>query len=278
MEIKPLVTNTFRLTHEYVALESFADPNTGSIFGKAFPVIREGFSKFVGMFDEQEKAPALTSEQRDMVKSLTKQKYLDVADLTAYCPEGLDVDLVTYTKFLEQAVDHVSLTYNKLSPEYVMILGRLINQPDYKLDSRETETIFKGVQKNREEKMHDVGKCFKKGSTKAVTTLGDLVQRNNDWQEVFQRTEAINIVIGKIDRRKLAKSIKEITDMMDMIKSKMERGELENISPQVVRGISEGAFQLASEIEMYAAVHYRVMELNGTLNATVAHYNKSMKP
>lgn len=263
--------------HEVVALEAYVSSDVGALFGRVFPAIHDGFSAFVNMFDQPEKAAALTPGQRDMVKSLAGQKYLDVADLTAFCPEGLDTTLVAYTKALEQAVDHCSKTYHKLSPEYITILSRLINQHDYRLDTKETEKIFVGTQKVREDLMEGVGKCFKKGSTKSKTTLEDLVQRNSDWHEVFTRMDAINTVINKIDRRQLGKSIKEITALLDMVKSKMERGDLKDISPAVIRGISEGAYQLAAEIEMYAAVHYRVLELNGTINATVDHYLKATK-
>ncbi len=266
------------LAHELLALEAYVSSDLGNLFSRTFPAIADGFSHFANMFDKDEKSAALSPTQRDMLKDLTKHKYLDVAELTAFCPEGLDTNLNTYTKALAAAVDHCSLTYNKLSPEYVLILSRLINQSDYQLDTRETEKIFMGTQKVREEKMKDIGNCFKKGSTVSKCTLETLVQRNSDWHEVFTRTEAINTVINKIDRRQLAKSIKEITSLMDMIKTKMERGELKHISPAVVRGISEGAYQLASEIEMYAAVHYRVMELNGTLNQTVEHYLKAVNP
>jgi hypothetical protein len=64
---------------------------------------------------------------------------------------------------------------------------------------------------------------------------------------------------------------------MNILITKIQRGELTGVSPQTVTNIAEGAYSAAEEAEFYAAVYYKSAAFATALNRTMAHVQKSLK-
>ena len=118
--------------------------------------------------------------------------------------------------------------------------------------------------------------CFKDGSTKAETTYGEVVDRNNDWGQIFPKVDGMTKTINSVSRTAVAKKMRECTEMLDVIMRKIERGDFANVSPQVAMNLSNGAFEVASELEFFAVTHYRVQAMAGAIDNTVQHVTKSL--
>ena len=54
--------------------------------------------------------------------------------------------------------------------------------------------------------------------------------------------------------------------MLDLIEKKISRQELEGVTPQIVTELSEGAYQMASQLEMYSTVWYKVQNFVTAVN------------
>ena len=200
--------NQLYLQREVVAVEAYSTPDVGQLLKNVFPAITAGFANFTGLFDSAAEVPQLSADQRAVLKELPKHTYLDLSVLTAYKPAGLRAVYLTYIDALEIAVNHVSETFERLAPEYTLLLSRLLNQNDYQMQTQNIEMKFRGVEKQRTETMKDIGNCFNKGATDVTTTVGDVVSRNTDWKMVFDRLEAMNMKISKINRTERTKPSK----------------------------------------------------------------------
>ena len=264
-----------KLQRQVIGFEAYSVASVSDLLKKTFPSMVEGLSGFVGMFDKPEAAIQLTSKQNEMLRELPKHSYIDIADLTAWKPPGLDNTLLQYLKPLKDSSHEVSGILKNLMPKYTMLISRLINQDDFQRDTRMIESEFKEVEETREDLLAMIGKNFKKGATDVKCTIGDLVQRNSDWKLVFEELEECNGIINKINRSELAKSIKEIVQLLETLKTKVERGGMDKVSPEIIRGISEGTYQLAATIEFYSTIHYRLLELSGTTTQTIENFLKS---
>lgn len=261
---------------EVVALEAFAISDVAGLLKRVFPSVTEGITSFVGRFSPNEPGVSLTSDQSFLLRELPKHNYLDVADLTAYKPAGLAVPLIDYVEALKPAAERAAETFHKYLPGYTMILSRLINDESFQLASSDLTRDFANLEKEREKLYKNIGDCFKKGDTGTTTTYEKLVKRNGDWKEVIAFTEHMTNTMNKVDRKLLNKKIEETVELLSVLAAKIERGELQKVSPQVVKALSEGAYQLGAELEFFSVVYYRLMELTGTMNQTMEHFKKSM--
>lgn len=252
-----------------VALEAFTIQDTGNLLHRVFPAIQSGFRDLYNLVSPNDKPTApITSQQKEFLEAIAGRNYVSISPLPARVPEGLKVPYLVYGEALSQAVENATKIVDQLSL-YTLFLGQLVTNHDHQFSSEFNASYYKKLQATRDMDNQQLGACFQPGSTKADRTFGDVVARNADWKSVFNVTNAVSEQIDSVNRRTLSKKIEEAGQLLDVIEKKLERNELEGVSPQVVTELSEGAYHIASQLEMYSSVYYKVQ-------AFVTAVNKSM--
>lgn len=269
--------NTLRINKEVVALEAGLLSNVADLLRNIFPTISKEFTGLVGKFSTPEKVVKLTSSQKAFLKELEQHTYLNIAPLAAYVPEGMDVTYLSFLDVLKDATEHCEHLLDVTMVDYCKFLGNLINNADAKLDSSSLVPIYKNLQVNREELNKRFLECFKHGSSRTEVSIGNVVSRNSDWPKIFELTEDVNREIEMVDREKLSKKILECVQLINVIQNKIKRNEFEGISPEAVNTLADGAFQIASELEFYSVIHYRVIAITTAINRTIEHFQEVFK-
>lgn len=265
--------NALRIERDRIALEASVSLNLQSLLKDTFPSIVAGFAGFVGGFSPKAPAIQLTSKQSEFIRELTKHPYLDIAPLAAYTPEGLNVSYLHYLQKLTPAVLHAVQILPTLS-EYATFLAVLLTNTDQKFASSPVPRKFADMEKNRQLLNHDLGVCFFKGSTRTERTMGDVVDRNNEWTAVFHQSDELVKQVNSVDRGALNKKVAECVELLEKIKTSVEKGNLEGVSSSVVVKLADGAYTVASELEFYVVTYYKVAALAESINRTVAHFKK----
>jgi hypothetical protein len=80
--------------------------------------------------------------------------------------------------------------------------------------------------------------------------------------------------INKIERSHLNKKVDECVEMLDRISNRIHEGHFDKVSPAILIDLSDGAFQVASELEFYSIVYYRVLGLSESISRTIKHIEK----
>lgn len=271
------MTNQLKLLREGVALESVSLRDMSSYFKDIMPSLQDSFKNFVVRFSpHQAPIQEFTSQQRDFEKELSGQAYMNVAQVTAMVPEGLDVPYLDYAEVLLEAVKHASKVMDTLSP-FCDYLARLITDKESALSTKSFENEFKLIEEERKRINEELGGCFKKGSTKAEAAFSDVVQRNADWKSVFERCKEIGATINQVNRQALLKKVHECNVHLEVILKKVREEKLEQIAGATVLNLADGAFQVASELEFYAIAYYKAEVFVACVNQTVEYFNKVMK-
>lgn len=269
--------NELRLTAELVALEAHLSMDLAGLMKNTLPQIVSGFANLTGRFSPTEPAVPLTSRQQDFLRELQKHPYLDVVPLAAYVPEGLKVPYVSYAAPLLRAAEHASKVSTDTLYKFATFLAQIISNKDSKLSTSSMERELKAVSQMREHLNQALGACFAPGSTRAEVTYGDVVGRHSDWPVVFRDTDALSKIVNGIDRKVLDKKIEECVGYLNIVKTKLERNEMDGVSPQVVQNLSDCAYAVAQEMEFVAAVYYKTLALNQSVNRTMDHFRSVFK-
>jgi len=259
-----------------VALEAFSMRDVTSYFQSVMPALSESFTDFVARFNPKQHTIQFTSKQKDFEKELNNHTYMGVSQVTAYVPEGLDVPYIDYAEVLYEAVQHASKIMDVLAP-YSTYLAQLVMDREAGLSTKSFESEFKLLEEERKRINEELGACFKKGSTKSEAALGDVVKRNADWKDVFQRCRDITDVINRIDRGVLLKKVNECNAHLEVILKMAREGKVGKVANQTVLNLADGAFQAASELEFYAIAYYKAEVFITCVNQTVEHFDKVMK-
>ena len=75
----------------------------------------------------------------------------------------------------------------------------------------------------------------------------------------------------------MGKKLDEAVILTTKLIDKINRGQMKGVSPEVVKNLSEGVYEVAKEMEFFSATYYRVMSLNESLNRTVTHFKEVFK-
>jgi hypothetical protein len=259
------MTTLLENQHKVVALEAFGVGDITGLLRRVFPAIRKGFEDLAGLVSADERPVALSSDQKRFLELLVGHNYVTASPLPARVPQGLNVPYLVYAEALSQAVEHAAQILDELS-RYTLFLGRLVTNHDFQYSADYNPVYYGQLQRQRDDDNQKLGKCFQTGSTKTDRTYADVVSRNADWKAVFEIANRLAADINRIDRTVIAKKIAESVHLLDVIGKKIARQELEGVSPEIVTELSEGAYQMASQLEMYSTVWYKVQNFVTAVN------------
>jgi hypothetical protein len=257
-------------TRDLVALEAYSVSDLGGLVRKVFPSIKTGLHNLVGMFGQGHDKVGLTSNQHDFMKVLNHKQYVDLMPLTAYVPEGLAVSYLEYDRELRPMVERACLVMSVLNP-YSTWLALMAHSNEALLDTKSHAREYEKLAQERDALTRRVAACFKAGSTRTEAKLSDVIHRNSDWPAVFKATDAMSVEINKIDRKALDKKLNECVELIDAIGRKIERGDFEDVTPEAVMGLSDGAYHVAQELEFFSATYYRVLAFTTAVDRSLKH-------
>jgi hypothetical protein len=266
--------NQLTILRNAVALESLSMRDMTAYFHDIMPSLHTSFKDFVGRFNpKQQPIQGFTSQQREFEKELGNRPFMTISQITAYIPEGLDVPYIDYAEVLLDAVKHASRVMDVLVP-YTAYLAELVTDKQAVLSTKSFEAEFKLIEAERKRINEELGACFKKGSSKAEAAIGDVVQRNADWPQVFQRCNDIMTAINDVNRSSLLKKVNECNTYLEIILKMAREGKVGKVAGSAVLNLADGAYQVASELEFYAVAYYKAEVFVGCVNQTVEHFKK----
>lgn len=257
-----------------VALEATLDvANMGVLFDRVFPSIAKSFTGFMDLFSHNNPTIDLSHKQEKFLREIPKHKYLDIAPLLAYTPEGLKVTYTTYADELQPAVDHASKVLSVSLNVFSAYLSQLLTTNDGVNSSNSMKRVFSDWEKQRDHLNKGLGKCFDQGSRTEVS-IDRVIDRNGDWSKLLHTLEAMVVTMNTVNHSALKKKIDECVQLIEAVKNKGERGEMKSITPQVMDNLADGAYSVAREVEFYVATYYKVEAFSKAVDATLAHFDK----
>lgn len=250
-----------------VALEAFVVSDVAGLIRRIFPTIAGGLDGFKGAFGPNT-AVGITSKQRDFLKLLETQRYTTTMGMTATVPEGLRATYMEYAQALWLAVDHLTKMPAVLD-QYATFLALLVSDRNAPAETINRARVFQEMTAGRDAASQAIVSCFDKGSTRAQVKVENVIKRNGDWSELFKTLDLLSTTINKIERKHLTKKIDECEGYLQRIGQKINEGAFEHASPEMIMNLSDNAYQVASELEFYALVYYRVELLCKAVDETV---------
>ncbi|WP_233874252.1 hypothetical protein [Paraburkholderia adhaesiva] len=259
------MTTLLENQRQVVALEAFNLADITGLLHRIIPAVRQGLGDLAALVSPGERPVAFSADQKQFLALLAGYNYVTLSPLPARVPQGLKVPYLVYAAALSEAVSHATAILDELS-RYTLFLGQLVTSADFQFSAQYNPDYYGGLHRQRDEDNLKLGECFQAGSTKTDRTYADVVSRNADWKAVFEVTSRLAAEISRVDRTLIQKKIDESLHLLGVIEKKIARRELEGISPEVVTELSEGAYQIASQLEMYSTIWYKVQTFVTAVN------------
>jgi hypothetical protein len=260
---------TLRHHRDVVALETFSVQalDVTGMLKKMMPDIKTHFSNFISRFSSNDKPIPLSKDNRAFIKLLEKHNYVDLEPIAVDVPEGLDVDFLAFAHILNSAVDH-AVKVQQLLNTYTTYLAMLITNEFQRFETKNSVQVYQGMAAEREQILKEMGACFKQGSHETKAKYGDMIQRNKDWELIFGESDKLSKTINSVGRDALNSKVKEAAQLMDKVIQMLKDGKMESTAHEVAQELSEGAYQIASELEFFSVVYYRVLGFVTAVNSS----------
>jgi hypothetical protein len=261
---------------DLIAAGTLAAQNVKEKLMEVFPTLLSGFSGR----DKLEKIPDATmygKERKDFLKHVAHTSYADTRELRAYVPEGLSVGYLDYGKTLLTASEHLKgIVGNTVNP-FALFLTHLIGSQGKVLSATSHAIEHNRVETNRSEIYKSLNSCFANSKYEVETTIGSVVHRNSDWDEIFKDLDATLKNLQGIDRDKIRELTKQCDASMEILFKLLGEGNLDGITAEVGEDLTRGAFQVAQELELLSIVYYRALAYDQAIVRTVAKVNEILE-
>lgn len=266
------MTKALKIQRDIIALEAFSITSPSQLLNGFFPSMVKNLTKFVAKLKPASSSVKLNIDKKKLTTQLGAVNFLDVSDTPIQAPDGYlaGKNFKDFSHDLVKASEKLSDIENKLLNPFSVYLGKLISSTEHKFDTSNYFTLLNEFGKNRDTTMVTISSYFGNGGQAKV--LGDIFDRNSDMESTVLNLEVASHLMGSVDKEKLNKKVTEIVSYLNVISEKIEKDELGGISKEVVKSLSEGVFQIASELEYFTVIFYHVL----AANTTVENISKSI--
>jgi hypothetical protein len=253
---------------DQIALEMLSIPAPVQRLQHIVPVAKTMLHHLQGLVSRNAPAIApLTAQQHEFLSKVAGRNYVNLSQMPVKVPEGLRVPYLQYLHILGEATAHAVQVVERLN-KFTVFLGQLINEHSFQLSTKMDRAYYHQLKAQRDEFNRMLGECFIAGSGKTDALYGDVVQRNSDWKPVFEALNLVSEQINHVNRRTLDKKIEEAAHYLDIIADKATRGDLAQLTPQILHELAEGSYEMGREVEQYVAIWYKATALTESLNKT----------
>ena len=214
----------------------------------------------------------LKTNIKKLNKTLNEVRYIDLKNINAFCPEGLNKTYLEYLKSLEMGVDIVK-NVERYIDEFSIYIGALISdRRNVRNTTINNDSGFLNLEENINKALKSIGSNFTK-STKTTGKVGDFVRNNKEFNEIFDRFKSSCEYLNKVDKNKLSKNIKKVCDYLVILKEEFKRtdpgyydpGFASKVTPKI---IAKYTYNLANVVSLFSSVSYAYIALGNSIDVT----------
>lgn len=216
----------------------------------------------------------LSQEQQRFLALLDKASFAEVRQLRADVPEGFCGNFLAYATALADVASQLTNLAAEVLTPYTVFLAQLMGTSNLALLTQDRQHVYVGMTKEREDGEKALGTFFKTGRKEATQRIGEVMARNGDWSPLFEQLRKASDAINAVNRAQLTQLIDQAEDYLGVLHEQLAQGKMAHVTPETSKALAEGAFQVASHIEFYSLVHFRVLVLTEAVKATVERVNK----
>jgi hypothetical protein len=239
------------------------------------PTVKAALGASSDSIDIPEITP-LNKDQSKFIKIVSIYPYSELKEIKAFKPEGLNVNYLEFINILESQIDYL-LTFEKdvLDP-YELFLGQLVSDSKTFSSLNTNDSYYSKIQARRNNAYELLAKCYKKDSVESVTIIGKVIDRNADWTITLSKLNKLLEDVSKINRKSIQSKIANCEEYLDILLKNKETEETEetNVSPEVLRHLTNSTYQIAKEVEFLSIAYFRVLTLKGSIENTIEQVKK----
>lgn len=254
---------SLKLAVETISLEAGLFANTISVAKNLLPSIHSGLKKVFNFTNDLPEAEKLNTKQQSIVlKNIQNTSFTDLDKLEIHIPEGFSGDFLSAADTIDKSIAYINDAVDNTLKHYRIYLSVFLSNKDAKISLKDENAFLKTAANKREDINKLYSEFYIKDSYVNKNVYTKVVRRNADLKELFSRYNAITNKLQAIDLKNIKQQLDTVTDLLDTIIKQIEDNKIENISPEALTNLSNGAYEIAQQMETIAACYFRALGIS----------------
>lgn len=254
-----------------LALEAEVLGNMAQSIAKFFPSVfkdfNEGASKYLSnltawTFDTF-KLQGFTKRESSYLDELVKVPFAEMENFKVPVPEGFKGNLNAYTALLIEDKAYFYDTFVPALENFYVILSSVVTNKDARLSLRDDVQAYKKLAQMRTARDKAEQKFFT-NSNEAQIKFPIAFENAGEVGSYYTKLNELSTH----DHSQLLKMVKDkivsIGSVVNALVEMTESGAIKNVTPEVVKSLHAGTYEMASQIEFFAIYLYRCNSLLST--------------
>lgn len=230
------------------------------VFSRLIPKASDVISSLSGSvaaFLEKKEPEKLSWKKQTLLKKVQALPYISYREILIQVPEGFTGNLSSYLEWLKKVQIEVIGSANKLINDYSLELSMFLSNTDYRKTLKSHEKFFKDVRVLRSEVTLTMEKFFTSKSVASRVKLGSVMTRFAEFDDIIRFGE--DLLTSADFKKELAQmlaSVNHASELLSLLKDKLEKRELDGVSADMAKHIAEGAFECGKYVELISILVY----------------------
>lgn len=260
---------TIQFQSDLIAMESISGPNA---LANAVRLVPQFLQNARGFMQQHLVDPVASSfskrELHDVIRQLPETSYNKLRSLPYPIPAGLRTDYLTYSLKLYDGVKLMADLQSSVLEPYTAWVRRKLGDPKSLASVTGAFEIDKNLVKSLDAAVAAIDECVQKnGRIEATREYGQSIQRNADWRQVADLIDEMNSLFSETKQKAIISTVDTLNDSLDRLFQRIEQYPEEyQASGATVRAIAQATFEVARQVELYALLRGRLLELTQAVN------------
>jgi hypothetical protein len=278
LKIEPtVILKTHLKARETIAFEAEFIANAVELAKSYLPAIFSNFKSEVNTVRLEEKATLkLNKPYANMVSIVNQTNYTDIAKLELPVCEGFESNLSVAFQTVNVILDTMG-ELEKHIKDFHQYVAVFLTNKDAKKKTIDLSSNNKKIETALQKLKDAIGSLFKEGNSDNILTFSKLFQSNGDFKKAIQQYAVTDKRISdsiKINDLKLI--VDDTVDNLESVVKLLKEDKIDNVSPETVKSLSEGSYQVALAAEGYSIAYFKVLAIMNIVPGFENYINESL--
>lgn len=257
-----VIHTTHSKARESIAFEAEFIANAVELAKSYLPTIFSNFKSEINTVRLEEKTTLkLSKPHASMVSIINQTNYTDIAKLELPVCEGFESNLSTAFQTVNEILDIMSELEQHIKGFHQYVAVFLTNK-DAKKKTQDLTSNNKKIAASLQKLKDAINSMFKEGNSDNILTYSKLFLNNGEFKKAIQQYAVTDKRISesvKINELKLI--VDETVDNLESVVKLLKEDKIDNVSPETVKSLSEGSYQVALAAEGYSIAYFKVLAI-----------------
>lgn len=227
------------------------------IIPKTVALLSELTAPIVTFTASKETKSEFSGKRKQLIKRLDRLPFNAYKEILVQVPEGFQGNLVKYVTWLHRVQVETIRGATELMADYGLELSMFLSNTDYRKSLKSHEQFFKKVRSSRLVITEELESFFNKNKVLSRVPLGHVVGRFAEVDDLLKEADALESAKDlRSSLRSMMAGVTHATDLLALLKDKLEKNELEGVSGDMAKHIAEGAFECGKYVELVSILVY----------------------